>query len=184
MSAPKIHPTADVQSKNIGDGTTIWQFSIVLPGAKIGRDCNVNSHCLVENDVIMGDRVTIKCGVYVWDGLRLEDDVFVGPNATLTNDKRPRSKQYVDHPPTTLKKGCSIGAAAVLGPGLTIGEYAMIGMGAVVTKDVPAYTVWFGSPAAQKGFICACKEKLAEPFVCKNCGTKYEQHDGGLRPIK
>jgi len=144
----KIHPLADVQSDQIGDGTTVWQWSVVLAGAKIGSDCNLNAHTLVEGGAVIGDRVTLKSGVFVWSGITLEDDVFCGPNATFTNDKYPRSKVYPDHWPQTLvKRGASIGAGAIILPGVTIGERAMIGAGAVVTKDVPDGETWAGNPA-------------------------------------
>lgn len=142
------HALSDVQSEDIGEGTRIWQFVVVLAGAKIGRNCNINAHCFVENDVVVGDNVTVKCGNYLWDGLRLEDNVFVGPNATFTNDKHPRSRVYPESfPVTRVKKGASIGAGAVILPGLTIGEGAMVGAGAVVTRDVPDHALVVGSPA-------------------------------------
>lgn len=143
-----IHPSADVKSLLIGEGSTIWQFVVILAQARIGRDCNINAHCFVENDVVLGDRVTVKCGVYLWDGLRVADDVFIGPNATFTNDRLPRSKQYPESfPNTVIERGASIGAAAVILPGLTIGAGAMIGAGAVVTHDVPARALVVGNPA-------------------------------------
>lgn len=143
-----IHPSADVKSLTIGEGTTVWQFVVILAQARIGRDCNINAHCFVENDVVLGDRVTVKCGVYLWDGLRVADDVFIGPNATFTNDRLPRSKQYPESfPITVIESGASIGAAAVILPGLTIGAGAMIGAGAVVTHDVPARALVVGNPA-------------------------------------
>jgi acetyltransferase-like isoleucine patch superfamily enzyme len=143
-----IHALADVQTRDIGAGTRIWQYVVVLPKAKIGRDTNICSHCLIENDVIVGDRVTVKSGVQLWDGLRVGDDVFIGPNATFTNDRFPRSKQYPESfPETRIHQGASIGAGAVILPGLTIGEHAMIGAGAVVTKPVPAYALALGNPA-------------------------------------
>jgi UDP-2-acetamido-3-amino-2,3-dideoxy-glucuronate N-acetyltransferase len=143
-----IHPLADVQSTTIGEGTRIWQFVVVLGGARIGRDTNVCSHCFIEDDVIVGDRVTIKSGVQLWDGTRIEDDVFIGPNVTFTNDKYPRSKRYPDQfPTTTIRRGASIGGGAVLLPGITIGANAMIGAGAVVTRDVPDGVLAVGVPA-------------------------------------
>ena len=143
-----IHPSADVKSLTIGEGTTVWQFVVILAQARIGRDCNINAHCFVENDVVLGDRVTVKCGVYLWDGLRVADDVFIGPNATFTNDRLPRSKQYPESfPITVIESGASIGAAAVILRGLTIGARAMIGAGAVVTHDVPARALVVGNPA-------------------------------------
>jgi acetyltransferase-like isoleucine patch superfamily enzyme len=143
-----IHPSSDVQSKQVGEGTRIWQYVVVLPGAVIGRDSNICSHCFIENQVVVGDRVTVKCGVQLWDGVTLEDDVFVGPNATFTNDLHPRSRNApAKLLPTLVKKGASIGANATILPGLTIGEGAMVGAGAVVTKDVPPRTLVVGNPA-------------------------------------
>ena len=143
-----IHPLADCQSTQIGAGSRVWQFTVVLARAVIGRNCNINSHCFIENDVVVGDNVTVKCGVYLWDGLRVEDDVFIGPNVTFTNDKKPRSKVYPEQfLSTTIKAGASIGAGAVILPGLTIGRRAMIGAGAVVTRDVPDDAVVYGDAA-------------------------------------
>ena len=132
-----IHSLSDVQTKNIGKGTNIWQFCVVLPSAQIGENCNICSHCFIENDVIIGNNVTVKCGVQIWNGIRIEDNVFIGPNVTFCNDKYPRSKQYPEKfLSTVIKKGASIGANATILPGVTIGENAMIGAGTVVTKDV------------------------------------------------
>ena len=143
-----IHPSSDVQSKQIGEGTRVWQYVVILPGAVIGRDGNICSHCFIENKVVVGDRVTVKCGVQLWDGVTLEDDVFVGPNATFTNDRVPRSRNAsATLLPTLVKKGASIGANATILPGLTIGEGAMVGAGSVVTKDVPPRTLVVGNPA-------------------------------------
>jgi acetyltransferase-like isoleucine patch superfamily enzyme len=151
---PQIHPSADVQSVAIGAGTTIWQYVVVLHRARIGQDCNICAQVFVENDVVVGDRVTIKSGVQLWDGLRVEDDVFIGPNVTFTNDKFPRSKVYPEKfPVTTLQAGASIGGGAVILPGLTIGEHAMVGAGAVVTRDVPPYAVVVGNPARVIGSV-------------------------------
>lgn len=146
--AAKIHPTADVQSDLIGEGTSIWQYVVILPEALIGRDCNICAQVFIENDVVIGDRVTIKNGVQLWDGLRVEDDVFIGPNVTFTNDKFPRSKVWPDSfLPTILEKGCSVGGGAVILPGISIGEKAMVGAGSVVTKSVPANAIVRGNPA-------------------------------------
>jgi len=147
-TSPRIHPSADVQSSAIGAGTNIWQYVVVLPQAKIGQDCNICAQVFIENDVVVGDRVTIKSGVQLWDGLRIADDVFIGPNVTFTNDKFPRSKAHPEKfPVTTVSKGASIGGGAVILPGLTIGEHAMVGAGAVVTHDVPPHAVVVGNPA-------------------------------------
>jgi acetyltransferase-like isoleucine patch superfamily enzyme len=142
------HPNALVESNRIGARTRVWAFAHVLPGAVIGDDCNICDHVFIENDVVVGDRVTIKCGVQLWDGVRIEDDVFVGPNATFTNDPFPRSRQYLDrYPVTRVERGASIGANATLLPGITIGAHAMVAAGAVVTRTVPARAVVMGNPA-------------------------------------
>ena len=144
----KENQLTDIQSPHIGPATRIWQFVVILPNARIGVDCNICSHVLIENDVIIGDRVTIKSGVQLWDGLRIEDDVFIGPNVTFTNDPFPRSKQYLaTFPATTIKIGASIGGGATLLPGITVGRRAMVGAGAVVTRSVPDGAVVVGNPA-------------------------------------
>ena len=148
MTTCFCHPQALVESPHIGEGTQIWAFAHVLPGAVIGCDCNLCDHTFVENDVVLGDRVTVKCGVHLWDGTRLEDDVFIGPNAAFSNDPFPRSKQHLEqHPLTIIRRGASIAANATILPGLTIGQHAMVGAGAVVTHSVPPYAVVTGNPA-------------------------------------
>ena len=143
-----IHKLADVQSKHIGKDTNIWQFCVILPNAIIGNNCNICANVFIENDVFVGNNVTVKCGVQLWDGVTVEDDVFIGPNVTFTNDLFPRSKQYPQKfEKTFIKKGASIGANSTILAGITIGENAMIGAGSVVTKDVPANTLWYGNPA-------------------------------------
>lgn len=147
-----IHPSSDVQSKQIGEGTRVWQFVVILPDAVVGRDCNICSHCFIENKVVVGDRVTVKCGVQLWDGVTLEDDVCVGPNVTFTNDLHPRSRKAGFEPLFTLvRRKASIGANATILPGITIGEGAVVGAGAVVTRDVPAGAVVIGNPARIHG---------------------------------
>jgi UDP-2-acetamido-3-amino-2,3-dideoxy-glucuronate N-acetyltransferase len=143
-----VHPQGIVESPNIGPGTRVWAFAHILPGASVGRDCNICDNVFIENDVIIGDRVTIKCGVQLWDGLRVERDVFIGPNATFTNDRHPRSKHpLAKYPETWVREGASIGANATVLPGLTIGRRAMVGAGSVVTRSVPPYAVVVGNPA-------------------------------------
>jgi UDP-2-acetamido-3-amino-2,3-dideoxy-glucuronate N-acetyltransferase len=152
MNQPFIHPDALCESCNVGDGTRVWAFAHILPGAIIGRDCNICDHVFIENDVVLGERVTVKCGVQLWDGLRVEDDVFIGPNATFTNDKYPRSKQAMQSVPrTVLEAGASIGANATILPGVRVGTKCMVGAGAVVTKDVPPRTIVMGNPARISG---------------------------------
>jgi len=149
-----IHPTADVQTNNIGKETTVWQFAVILGGAVIGNNCNINCHTFIENDVRLGDRVTIKSGVFLWDGIEIEDDVFIGPNATFVNDKYPKSKVYPESfQKTKICKGASVGANATILGGILIGEGAMIGAGSVVTKDVPAFSLVYGNPAKIMGKI-------------------------------
>ena len=146
--APFIHEKAEVQTGSIGNGTLVWQYSIILKGAKLGNNCNINAHVFIENDVVIGNNITVKCGVQLWDGITVEDDVFIGPNVTFTNDKYPRSKVYPDEfSKTIIKKGASIGANATILGGIVIGKNAMIGAGSVVTKDVPEGELWIGNPA-------------------------------------
>lgn len=143
-----IHPLSDCQNTHIPESSNIWQFCVVLPGASIGENCNICSHCFIENDVVIGNDVTIKCGVQIWDGITLEDRVFVGANVTFTNDRHPRAKNADwKMEPTMVKRGASIGAGSTILCGVTIGEDAIIGIGSVVTKDIPAGEVWVGNPA-------------------------------------
>ena len=141
-----IHPLSDCQIQ-VPESTNVWQFCVVLPKAEIGENCNICSHCLIENDVKIGNNVTIKSGVQIWDGITLEDNVFIGANVSFTNDKYPRSKEYVPVLPTIIKQGASIGAGSTILCGITIGEKAMIGAGSVVTKNVPEGELWVGNPA-------------------------------------
>ena len=185
-----IHDLSDVQSENIGAGTNIWQFCVVLPLATIGTDCNICSHCFIENDVRIGDRVTIKCGVQLWDGLRIEDDVFIGPNVTFTNDHFPRSKQHLqEYPQTIVKRGASIGANATVLPGVVIGENVMVAAGAVVTQNVPENAIVKGVPAKITGYtdtlvqpshmaVAQSVEKLSGPVLYSL--TKVQDLRGNL----
>jgi UDP-2-acetamido-3-amino-2,3-dideoxy-glucuronate N-acetyltransferase len=150
----KIHPTAEVHTRQIGAGSTIWQSTVVLAGAVLGENVNVNAHCFIEDDVVIGDRVTVKSGVYLWNGVRLDDDVFIGPNVTFTNDKFPRSKNHAAPLLSTrVEAGASVGGGAVLLPGIVVGRGAMVGAGAVVTKSVPPYAIVMGSPARITGYV-------------------------------
>jgi acetyltransferase-like isoleucine patch superfamily enzyme len=163
-----VHEKALCESSSIGAGSRIWAFAHVLPGARIGADCNICDGVFIENDVVVGNNVTVKCGVQLWDGVTLEDDVFVGPNATFTNDIRPRSKVYPEaFLRTTVEQGASIGANATILPGLRIGRNAMIGAGAVVTRSVPPNAIVVGNPAKIVGYADGSQasfgETVAEP---------------------
>jgi UDP-2-acetamido-3-amino-2,3-dideoxy-glucuronate N-acetyltransferase len=179
----KIHPLADLQSVNIGEGTTIWQFAVILKGAVIGKNCNINCHTFIENDVIIGDNVTVKSGTFIWDSIRIADDVFIGPNVVFTNDLRPRSKQRVSYPTTTIHKGASIGANSTILAGVTIGKYAMTGIASVVTRNVPDYALVYGNPAKQHGWIDEKGNKLKpsgnNEWINEE-GKKYAETPNGL----
>ena len=154
-----VHEQGICESNQVGKDTRVWAFAHVLPGARIGSECNVCDHVFIENDVILGNRVTLKCGVQLWDGIRIEDDVFIGPNVTFTNDRFPRSKQYPDEfLKTTVHKGASIGANATLLPGISVGQHAMVGAGSVVTQSVPPYAIVVGKPATIVGYVNSIKE--------------------------
>ena len=156
----QIHPSAQTKGASIGSGTRIWQFCVILPEAQIGCDCNICAHVLIEGDVVIGSRVTIKSGVQLWDGTRIEDDVFIGPNATFTNDRTPRSRKRRSLLVTRVQRYATIGANATILPGLTIGQAAMVSAGAVVTRDVPEHALMIGNPARRKGWVCLCGETL------------------------
>ena len=178
-----IHPTAEVQTERIGAQTRIWQFSVVLAGASIGKNCNINAHCFIENDVVIGNNVTVKCGVYLWDALRIEDNVFIGPNVTFTNDNYPRSKQYPKaFLPVIIRKGASLGSGVIVSKGgLTIGRHAMVGAGSIVTKDIPDFNLWYGTPARFKAYLCRCGQKLGDGLSCPTCKAQYKKWGEGLR---
>ncbi|RLL49704.1 N-acetyltransferase [Mariprofundus sp. EBB-1] len=180
------HSLADVQAKEIGDNSRVWQFVVILPNARIGKDCNICSHCLIENDVVIGDRVTVKSGVQLWDGIRVGNDVFIGPNVTFTNDKYPKSGN-VDFRlyNAWVEDGASIGGGATILPDIRIGESAIIGAGAVVTKSVPAYGKVVGNPAKITGWVCKCSKTLDfnDEGVATCCGTKFQRENGSVEVI-
>ena len=191
-----VHPNALNESTDVGQRTRLWAFSHVMEGAVVGADCNLGDHSFIESGAQIGNGVTLKNGVAVWDGVTLEDYVFVGPNAVFTNDRFPRSPRspvaaprYNDHvwcESTCVRRGASIGANATIVCGTTIGRYAFVAAGAIVTKDVPDFTMVAGCPAEVVGFVCACGirlPKVAEVLACESCGRRYERTSNGLNPI-
>jgi UDP-2-acetamido-3-amino-2,3-dideoxy-glucuronate N-acetyltransferase len=178
-----VHPQALCESATIGEGTRVWAFAHVLPRAQIGRDCNICDHVFIENDVLIGDRVTVKCGVQLWDGLRVADDVFIGPNATFSNDKYPRSKHYQTQVlQTWIERGASIGGGAAILPGIRIGARAMVGAGSVVTQDVPPKAIVLGNPAQIVGYVDAVRkpDEVREKRPGVPVGTKTPTSVAGV----
>lgn len=180
----KIHPLSDVQTENIGENTTIWQYAVILKKAIIGANCNINCHTFIENDVVIGNNVTVKSGIFIWDGITIEDDVFLGPNVVFTNDLRPRSKQYIEPVKTVIKKGVSIGANSTVLAGVTMHEYAMSGTASNITKDVPAHALVYGNPARIKGWVDEDGNKLTQindTTWISSKGEKYFMSSLGLK---
>jgi acetyltransferase-like isoleucine patch superfamily enzyme len=174
------HPKALIDKEvSIGQGTRVWAFAHVLGGAILGEDCNICDHTFIEGGVRIGNRVTVKCGVFLWDGITIEDDVFIGPSAVFTNDYRPRSKRHLKTClQTVLKKGCTLGANSTILPGVTIGCWAMVGAGSIVTHDVPDHALVVGSPARRRAWVCRCGKKLfpaSGRLLGCACGRSYEQ---------
>ena len=168
-----IHKLSDVNSKNIGKNTNIWQYCIIFKDAVIGSNCNICAHVLIENNVIIGDNVTIKSGVQVWDGITLKDNVFIGPNVTFTNDLTPRSKiRNSNYPSTIINKGVSIGANSTILAGVTIDKYAFIGAASLVTKNIGRNELWYGSPAVFVNYVCKCGNKCDKTYTCIECQNK------------
>ena len=179
------HQLSQVDSELIGNDTKIWQYVVVLYGAVIGDCCNVCSHCFIEGRVKIGNNVTIKAGVYLWDGIEIEDNVFIGPNVVFTNDIYPRSKQFKEPVKTILEQGVSIGANSTILAGTKLGAYSMTGIGSVVTKDLKSHGLYYGNPAKQHGWVDAQGEKLIfdkrkQLWIGSN-SSSYREHNDGLK---
>lgn len=185
------HPQALVESTEIGVNTRIWAFAHVMAGARIGRDCNICDHAFVESDVVLGNNVTVKNGVAIWQGVTIEDHVFLGPNCVFTNDPNPRA--YIKKGPsalasTLLRENATIGANATLLCGITIGRYAFVGAGAVVLNSVPDFALIVGNPGRQVGWMCVCASKLplsasapaGSPYTCHHCQRSFVRGPEGL----
>jgi acetyltransferase-like isoleucine patch superfamily enzyme/dTDP-4-dehydrorhamnose 3,5-epimerase-like enzyme len=178
------HDTAIVETPHVGEGTRVWAFVHVMPGARIGRHCNICDQVFIEGDVVIGDEVTIKSGVQVWDGVRLEDGVFVGPNATFTNDPFPRSRKRPEKlSQTVVRRGASIGANATILPGRTIGQFAMVGAGAVVMHDVPPHAIVVGNPAHIRGYVDARTREVAQPPLATPSAAMPVMRVSGVRVV-
>ena len=188
-----VHPTALVESKEIGEGTTVWAYTHIMEGASIGKDCNIGDHCFIESGVVLGDGVVVKNGNMLFEGLTLQEGVFVAPHVFFTNDLYPRSRwlpqtRWRDENktwlvPTLVKRGASLGAGAILLGGIVIGEYATIGAGAVVVKDVVPHALVIGNPARKAKWVCQCGQPLRfndEFSVCDMCGLAYRQHGSSI----
>jgi UDP-2-acetamido-3-amino-2,3-dideoxy-glucuronate N-acetyltransferase len=174
-----IHETALVHTKNIGKDTSVWQYVVILHNAIIGDNTNICSHCFIENDVVIGNNVTIKCGVQIWDGITIHDNAFIGPNVTFTNDLYPRSKKHAEAwTKTSIEFGASIGANATIMAGIKIGQFAMIGAGSVLTKEVPPYTLWYGNPAKHRGYVTKDGEILDLELRSKEKQVQYVWSEG------
>jgi UDP-2-acetamido-3-amino-2,3-dideoxy-glucuronate N-acetyltransferase len=177
-----VHRLALCESDQVGPRTRVWAFAHVLPGARIGADCNVCDHAFVEGGAVIGDAVTVKNNVLVWDGVTVEDEVFLGPNAVFTNDPRPRAASRTGREgwlPTLVRRGATVGANATVVCGVTIGRFAFVGAGSVVTADVPDHALVVGNPARQVGWACACGRTLPDGLACE-CGRRYRLASGTL----
>ncbi len=196
MDESYIHPSALVETKQIGKGTRIWAFSHVMDDVVIGTNCNIGDHCFIESGVTIGDNVTIKNANEIWDGVRLMDGVFVGPHVTFTNDLYPRSPRlaeastrYTDRKwlvPTTVNRGASLGAGAVMLAGISVGEFSTVGAGSIVTRDVAPYSLVIGNPARPRGWVCRCGQRLTfqdDMARCNKCTRRFAKQDGMLNIV-
>jgi acetyltransferase-like isoleucine patch superfamily enzyme len=195
MTPAFIHSTAIVETTRIGDGTRIWAYTHVMRDVTIGSDCNIGDHCFIESGSTIGNQVTIKNGNMLWEGVRLEDGVFVGPAVVFTNDLYPRSprlpqaqNRYTDRgwlEPTVVKQGASLGAGSIILAGITIGEFCMVGAGSIVTRSLPPYALVVGSPARLRGWVCQCGQRLVfdnSAAACSGCGLEFIETEGAVEP--
>lgn len=185
-AAPFLHPRALVETDRIGPGTRIWAFAHVMPGAVIGAGCNIGDHAFVETGVRLGDNVTVKNGVSIWQHVEIADNVFIGPNAVFTNDRYPRSRQADWKPEATrVEEGVTIGANATILCGLTLGRFAFVGAGSVLTRDVAPHALVAGNPARRRGWVCACARPLKPDSqglaACVHCARRYHVSADGVR---
>lgn len=189
-----VHPSAICESSHVGDGTRVWAFAHIMDGAIVGRQCNIADHVFIESGARVGDRVTIKNAVLIFKGVTIEDDVFVGPAVVFTNDRYPRSPRMPQASgryerldrwltSTLVRRGASVGAGAVILPGITLGSYATVGAGAVVTRDVADHRLVLGNPARPVGWMCFCGRRLGESYVCEGCRRRFRMHNDVLRPV-
>jgi acetyltransferase-like isoleucine patch superfamily enzyme len=183
MPAHAIHPSAIVEpGARVGAGTRVWAFVHLLPGARVGRDCNLGDGVYIEGGARVGDRVTVKNGVMLWDQVTIEADVFLGPHVVFTNDRNPRAafkKPSHRFEPTRVRRGASIGANSTIVCGVTLGRWCFVGAGSVVVDDVPAHALVFGNPARQQGWVCECGERLDPTLACA-CGRAFVRRGARL----
>jgi UDP-2-acetamido-3-amino-2,3-dideoxy-glucuronate N-acetyltransferase len=195
VESAHIHPQALVETAEIGPNTRVWAFAHILPGARIGADCNIGDHCFIESQAVLGNNVTVKNGVAIWNRVTIEDNVFLGPNCVFTNDRNPRSyikKPVEDLDPTLVRANATIGANATILCGLTIGAYAFIGAGTVVNRSVPDYALIVGNPGKQMGWMCGCGQKLLlsisaaqnSRVTCLHCKRDFIRTASGLSDLE
>lgn len=190
-----VHQTAIVETSDVGEGSRIWAYAHIMDGARIGKHCNIGDHCFIESGAVIGDNATVKNGNMIWEGVTLEDGVFVGPNVFFSNDLRPRSprmpevkNRYQEKDnwlvPTLVKRGASLGVGSIIIAGVTVGEYAMVGAGAVVTRDVPAHALVKGTPARWGAWVCSCGQTLRFTdglASCAECDRHFKEIDGAIQ---